>query len=304
MDRRVIDLAAPLRWLLVHLLVAPFRGPRSARAYAAIWTEQGSPLLVHGRALRQALADALPDRRVALGMRYGHPTIAAALDELGPVDELVVLPLYPQYASSSAGSALEAIYAELARREHVPSVRAVPPFWRDAGWLDAQAALGRDAVASADHVLFSYHSIPVRHVERAAPAGTPCARTDACCAAVPPWCYRAQCLDTTRRLAERLGLPRDRVTTSFQSRLGRDEWLGPSTVDTLRALGARGGTLAVFTPSFAADNLETIEEIGLEGARTFTAAGGRALLRVPCVNAEPAWVAAAARLAGGSDDDA
>jgi protoporphyrin/coproporphyrin ferrochelatase len=171
MDARVIDLPRPARWALVNLVVVPFRSAKSAHAYRSIWTEAGSPLMVHSRALEAALRAKLP-MPVALAMRYGRPSVADGLAALGEVERIVVAPMYPQYASSTAGAALEAVYGALAKRANIPAIRVLAPFFADPGWIDAQAALlPRDV----DHLLFSFHGLPERHVT----ANPGCEMTDA-----------------------------------------------------------------------------------------------------------------------------
>ena len=299
-DPRVLDIPAPLRWLLLNAVILPVRPAKSAEAYAAVWTEQGSPLLVHSRALTERLAAALgPEYRVALGMRYGNPSIASALDELlrEPVRELIVVPLYPQYASSSTGTALEVVHRELAGRWNVPAVRTVPAFFDQPGYLDAVASeaapLLRDF--APDHVLFSYHGLPERHIRKSECAPGHClAADDTCCATLDArntFCYRAQSFATTRGLIARLGLDAARTSTAFQSRLGRTPWIKPYTDEALASLAQSGvKRLAVFSPSFVADCLETLEEIAIRGDESFREAGGEALVLVPALNAAPSWV--------------
>lgn len=299
-DPRVLDIPGPLRWLLLNGVILRTRPARSAEAYAAVWMKDGSPLTVHTRALADALAGELgPEYRVALGMRYGAPSIASALDELlrAPVRELVVVPLYPQYASSSTGTALEVVHRELAHRWNVPAVRTVPPFFDHPGYLDdvasGAAPLLRDF--APDHVLFSYHGLPERHIRKSECAPGHCfAANDACCATLDArnaFCYRAQSFATTRSLVARLGLDPARTSTSFQSRLGRTPWIKPYTDEALVSLAQSGvKRLAVFSPSFVADCLETLEEIAIRGEETFRAAGGEALVLVPALNAAPTWV--------------
>ncbi len=310
MDPRVIDIPTPRRWLLVNLLIAPFRAPKSAAAYRAIWGADGSPLLANSRALEHAVAARLGGQlgaRVGLAMRYGRPSIAEGIAALGEVDRIVVVPLYPQYASSSTGTALEAVYAAVGRGLNVPRVEAIAPFFDDPGFLDAQAALARPVLAGADHVLFSFHSLPERQVKATAPS---CALTDLCCAPtegrVAPYCYRAQCLATARGLAARLverpvdAGPPVPWSVSFQSRLGREEWLKPATDLVIPALARQGvRRLVVLSPSFVADCLETVAELGIRGRAAFLAAGGEELRLVPCVNASEPWVAALSRAIGG-----
>lgn len=307
-DPRVIDLPAPLRWLLLNAVILPFRPRKSAEAYAKVWTEEGSPLLVHSRAFAEKLAAHLGDgHRVALGMRYGNPSIASALDELlrEPLRELVVFPLYPQYASSSSGTAVEAALRGIAKRWNIPPVRVAGAFFDHPAWLDAVAgdAAPRLAAFRPDHVLFSYHGIPERHVRKSeSEAGRCLSADDACCAALSArnaFCYRAQCFATTRALAPRLGLDPARVSTAFQSRLGRTPWVRPYADETIAAL-ARSGVrrLAVLAPSFVADCLETLEELEIRAAESFRNAGGEALMLVPSQNSSDAWVRAAAEILG------
>jgi ferrochelatase len=305
-DPRVIDLPAPARWLLVNGVIAPFRAPKSARAYAAIWTPEGSPLLVHSRSFADALQRRLGGGfRVALGMRYGAPRLAGALAELceAGVSRIVAFPLYPQFAESSTGTAIAAIQAAAAKRASRPPLAFVPAFFDDAGFVAAAASEARAAIqrAGCEHVLFSYHGLPERHVRAADSTRAHCLASAGCCDAPPgdvlARCYRAQCFATTRALAAALALPAERVTTAFQSRLGRDPWIQPWSDEELPRLAARGvKRLAVACPSFVADCLETLEEVGIRAREQWLALGGEALTLVPCVNASPAWVSAAAEL--------
>ncbi len=303
-DPRVIDLPAPLRFLLVNALIAPFRAPRSAAAYAKVWTKAGSPLLVHGQELASALRQHLPDVTIELAMRYGQPSIADALERLRDAghDRILVAPLYPQYASSSTGSTVEHVYREAARRWNTPFLQVLAPFYDDPGFLDAWAAIGRPVLERLrpEHVLFSYHGLPERHCTKSDDSGAHClVRADCCDAlvAVNRNCYRAQCFATTRGLRARLGLDETQSTITFQSRLGRTPWIRPYTDVELVELARRGvKRLAVFCPAFVADCLETLEEIGLRAQADFRAAGGETLELVPSLNASPAWVAALARL--------
>jgi ferrochelatase len=307
-DPRVIDIPAPLRWLLLNAFILPFRPRKSAEAYAKVWTPEGSPLLVHSRAFAAKLSARLGDGyRVALGMRYGNPSIASALDELlrEPLRELVVFPLYPQYASSSTGTAVEAALRALAPRWNIPPVRVAGAFFDHPAWLAAMTenAASRLAAFRPDHVLFSYHGLPERHIRKSECAPGHClAPGDACCAAIDArnaFCYRAQCFATTRALASRLGLDPARVSTAFQSRLGRTPWIKPYTDEALVELASMGvKRLAVFSPSFVADCLETLEEMEIRGAESFRAAGGESLQLIPALNSSDAWVGATAEILG------
>jgi ferrochelatase len=303
-DPRVIDVPAVGRWLLLNLFILPFRPRKSAEAYAKVWTEAGSPLLVHSLALRDRLRERLPGVPIELGMRYGRPSLGEALERLraATVERIVVAPLYPQYASSATGSSLEAVYREAARRWNVPSFAVVPPFYDDAAFLEAGVAVARPHLDAfrPDHVLFSFHGLPERQIRRSDETGTHCLASEACCAAVGPanrHCYRAQCFATARGLAAGLGLKADAWSVSFQSRLGRTPWIRPYTDVVLPELAQRGvRRVAVLCPAFVADCLETLEEIGLRARAQFREAGGEDLLLVPSLNAEPAWVEALLRL--------
>jgi ferrochelatase len=303
-DPRVIDLPGPLRFALVQGIVAPTRAGRSAEAYAKVWSERGSPLLVHSTALADAVRERLAGVPVVLAMRYGAPSLGSGLDALRDAgcDRLLVAPLYPQYASSSTGSSLERVYALAARRWNTPFVDALPPFFDDARFLDAFAAVGRpvlDALAP-EHVLFSYHGLPERHCRKSDPTGAHCFASEDCCEVqvdANRSCYRAQCVATTRGLCARLGLDERTSSLAFQSRLGRTPWIRPYTDEVVPAL-ARSGVrrLAVFCPSFVADCLETLEEIGMRARDDFRAAGGEELVLVPSLNAHASWVEGLAAL--------
>lgn len=303
-DPRVIDINALGRFLLLNLIILPFRPRKSAEAYEKIWTADGSPLLFHTRVFTERLQAALPaDRyRVDYAMRYGQPSIPSRVEAMlsQSVDNLVILPMYPQYASASTGSSLECVFKVLAGRWNVPPVKVVAPFFGDPGFLEAVASAGRPQLASLspDHVLFSYHGLPERQIRKSETLEGHCLKADdACCAALSfknQYCYRAQCFETSRQLAARLQLAPGRYSTAFQSRLGRTPWIKPYTDLVVQELARQGKKrLLVFEPSFTADCLETLEEIGLRASASFLEAGGEKLVLVPALNADPAWVAAA-----------
>lgn len=305
-DPRVLDIGAVGRWLLLNLVILPLRPAKSAAAYRKVWRSDGSPLLAHSRALAAAVAERMgPTWQVELAMRYGKPPLADSLTRLraAGVDDIVVLPLYPQYAASSTGSTLEAIYAGTAERWVVPNLTVVPPFYDDAGYLDAFAAVGRPVLAetSYDHILFSFHGLPERQVVKTDDTGAHCLRSATCCdhmVAANRNCYRAQCYATARGLAARLGLAADAWSVSFQSRLGRTPWIHPYTDVVFNELAAQGKKrLAVFCPAFVADCLETLEEIGIRGREQWEGLGGERLTLVPSLNDSPAWSDAVATLA-------
>ena len=300
-DPRVLDMHPVGRWLLLNAIILPFRPKRSAEAYRRVWdgpAGPGSPLMVHSQALAGALAERLPNHRVELAMRYGEPSIGRQMERLQAdgCERVVAVPLFPQYASSTTGTALERVYREAAHRWNTPHITVVPPFFDHPRFIGAVAATARPALDALgpDHILMSFHGLPERHVHRSDATGAHCLRRDDCCASVGTAnraCYRAQCFATARAVATELGLSPTDYTVAFQSRLGRLPWIGPHTDKQILEL-ARGGArrLAVMCPSFVTDCLETLEEIGLAGAEQFREAGGEVLELVPCVNARPEWV--------------
>ncbi len=305
-DARVLDIPALGRWLLLHLVILPLRPRRSAAQYRKVWTDEGSPLLVHARALARGLQARLPDVTVITAMRYGNPSMRAMADDIvrAGADHVVLVPMFPQHASASTGTALQRAFAELGKMARVPNVSVVPEMFDDDSFIDAVCARFDDVTRgiSYDHVLFSYHGLPVRQVQRVAAPGHTCAGTaDAsCCDALSSnnaSCYRAQAMATTRLVAAQLGLGAAAHSTAFQSRLGRAQWLLPNTEDAIEQL-VKGGVkdLVVLCPSFVADCLETVEEIGVRAREQFTRLGGRTLTLVPCINAHPLWVEGLARL--------
>jgi len=308
-DPMVIDIHPVARWALLNLIILPFRPAKSAAAYQEIWREEGSPLMIHSVEFADALATKLAQtHKVVLGMRYGQPSLAKALTELDEagVDEIVVLPLYPQYAMSSTGTALAALYEDAAQRSIVPAFSVLPDFYEHPGYLDAAAAAiaeGREAF-KPDHILFSYHGLPERHVKKADRSGTHCLANDSCCDTITPAnrsCYRAQCFATTRGLISRLELSEPEYSQGFQSRLGRTPWIQPFTDELLEELAQNGvKRLLVSCPSFVADCLETLEEIGIRAKESFIEAGGEDLMLVPCLNDDPAWVDVAAGMIQGN----
>ncbi len=303
-DPRVIDIPAVGRWLLLNLFILPFRPAKSAAAYRKIWTSAGSPLAIHTRDLARAVADKLGagdgnfGYEVEWAMRYGKPSIPEALDRLRRrgVEKLTLLPLYTQYASSSGGSTLEAVYRELGKRWNVPDVETVPPFYDRAGFLDAFEKVAAPVLEESrpDHVLFSFHGLPERQIRKSDETGAYCFSSESCCDAMVPanrHCYRAQSYFTARALAKKLRLPDGGFTVSFQSRLGRTPWIRPYTDVVIPELARKGiKRLAVLVPSFVADCLETLEEIGLRAKESFVESGGESLTLVPSLNAHPAWV--------------
>ena len=305
-DPRVLDIPAPARWLLLNAVILPFRPKKSAEAYEKVWTEEGSPLLVFTEALVDKLQVALGDGyHVTYGMRYQSPSIASAVDRLEAAGcrQIVLLPQFPQYASASGGSATQRALEVIGGLRNVPDVRTVGPFFDHPGFLDAAAGIARPLLDdfAADHVLFSYHGLPEKQVIKSDRSGDWCLQNSWCCDSLNEknaFCYRAQCFATTRGLMARLGLDGASATTTFQSRLAGQKWIEPYTDKELPKLYATGvRRLAVLTPSFTADCLETIEEIGIRGRKQWEELGGEAFLLIPCVNADDGWVATVAEMA-------
>ncbi|MBC8134052.1 MAG: ferrochelatase [Deltaproteobacteria bacterium] len=304
-DPRVLDINAVGRWALLNLIILPFRPRKSAAAYQKIWTKRGSPLLTNSEDLVTAVRARLGTGwAVELGMRYQNPSFESALDKLraAGADRVVVFPLYPQYSASSTGSSVEEVFRLAGQPWVTPTLSFVEPFYDDAAFIDAFASQGRGILETerADHVLFSFHGLPERHMRKADATGKHCLASANCCDSIVPanrHCYRAQCFATARALAARLSLPEGKSSVSFQSRLGRTPWIRPYTDIVLLQLAAQGKKrVVVFCPAFVADCLETLEEIGIRGQHDFIAAGGERLTLVPSLNASPAWADAVVQL--------
>ncbi|MDX1499830.1 MAG: ferrochelatase [Woeseiaceae bacterium] len=287
-DPRVVELPRPLWWLILNGFILPFRPARSARAYNKIWTDAGSPLLIHCEQIRDAVerkvsAHLAGNVHVALGMSYGQPSIGSALESLHARNarRIVVLPLYPQYSGTTTGSVFDAVTRALSERRWVPELRFINHYHDANGYIGALAASVRDywdRHGRGDRLLLSFHGVPRATLE----SGDP---------------YHCQCRKTARLLAEALELGDDDWIVAFQSRVGRAEWLRPYTDETVAMLGSEGvGTLDVVCPGFAADCLETLEEIAIQNAELFAEAGGGELRYVPALNVRDDHVAFLSRL--------
>lgn len=290
-DPRVIDLPAPLRYLLLYCFILPFRPKTSSHAYQAIWTDKGSPLLRNSQKLVAKLALRLENTcQVAIGMRYGHPSIAEALDSLSHCESLTILPLYPQFSSAASGSTIEKVLHLVASKTTQPSIKLIRDFYQHPGFIEAQAELIRPYLATHDYILFSYHGVPERHLLR---SGCKPVCQKACPAITEKnqACYKAQCYETTRAIAGKLGLEPERYSVSFQSRLGKTPWIQPFTDFVLPELAHKGvKRIAITCPSFVADCLETLEEIGLRARSQWKNSGGEELTLIPCLNDNDHWV--------------
>lgn len=302
MDGRVIDVPPLLRNLLVRGIILQTRPKKSAKAYAKIWWEEGSPLIV----ISERFADKVKKHTelpVVLGMRYGSGSIKEGLQQLADqnVDEVLLVPLYPHYAMSSYETVV--VKAMEDQQKYFPKMRmtTMPAFYRSPDYIKVlgdSIAEGLEGFAY-DHVLFSYHGIPERHIRKSDPTKFHCKIDGSCCSinsVAHHTCYRHQCYDTTELVKAYLGLPDDKVSSSFQSRLAGDPWLKPYTDYEFERLAKEGKTkLAVITPAFVSDCLETLEEIAMEGEEEFKEAGGEEFKHIPCLNDRDQWVALMAK---------
>ncbi|MCK0144236.1 ferrochelatase [Arenibacter sp. F26102] len=297
MDERVIDVPRWLRNIIVRGIILQTRPKKSAEAYKKIWWEEGSPLVV----ISERFADKVNEQSeipVALGMRYGSMTIKKALDQLHKkgVDEVLLVPLYPHYAMSSYETVV--VKTMEVREEFFPKmeITTLPAFYKNTDYIEVLSKSIAEGLKGFeyDHILFSYHGIPERHIRKSDPTKFHCKIDDNCCktnSVAHHTCYRHQCYEMTEKVKENLGLSNDKVSLSFQSRLPNDPWLKPYTDFEFERFGKEGiKRLAVITPAFVADCLETLEEIAMEGKHQFQEAGGEDYKHIPCLNANEAWV--------------
>jgi protoporphyrin/coproporphyrin ferrochelatase len=305
MDPFVIDIPALARWALVHLLILPRRPQASAEAYRKIWISRGSPLLYHTRDLTQKVASLLgPLIPVRFGMRYGSPSLETAIEELhqSGVNQITALPLYPQYSLAATESSVVELKRVIGERHPEVALRILPAFYADPGFVRSFVESAREALKDFrhDHIVFSFHGLPERHVKKTDATGAHCLASSDCCARIDERnrdCYRAQCFHSAREIAAGLGLKAADYSIGFQSRLGRTPWIKPYTDLLYPELAARGvKRIAVLSPSFVADCLETLEEIQLRGREQFIACGGEDLKLVPSLNSRDDWAQAVAKL--------
>ena len=276
-DKRVVDTSRLLWRPLLRGVILPIRSPRVAKLYQSVWMEEGSPLMVYSRRQQQALAARLPDTPVALGMSYGSPSLASAVDDLlaQGVEHIVVLPLYPQYSCSTVAAVWDELARILAKKRAIPGISFIRDYAEHPDYIHALAASVRASFAvhgEPDLLLLSYHGIPQRYANQGDD-------------------YPQRCRDTTRELVSALGLPPERVMMTFQSRFGREPWLTPYTDETLKMLGEKGTKhIQVLCPGFAADCLETLEEIAVQNREIFLEAGGKQYEYIPALNADAAHI--------------
>ena len=305
MDRRVLDAPLPVRWCVVNLAILPSRPKQSAEAYKKIWTKQGSPLVATSRNVQRDLQSRLGERvPVVLAMRYQSPNIDSAIASLRlrGVTDLLVFPLFPHYAMSSFETA--AVRAQEIAEKNAPEMKLkiTAPYYNHPEYIAALAASASSFLEKDyDHLLFSFHGLPERHLRRSDTTGAHCLKTPDCCETPSPahnTCYRAQCFATVRAFVEAAGVPEGKYSVAFQSRLGRDPWLKPYTDFEIPRLAKEGvKKMLVICPAFVSDCLETLEEIAMRGRDLFIEAGGSEFSAIPCMNEHPRWMEALEKMA-------
>jgi len=296
MDKYVIDVPFILRALLVRGIILQTRPKKSAEAYARIWTDEGSPLIVISKKMHKKV-ESLVDIPVALAMRYGTITILKGLQELHDkgVNEVLLFPLYPQHAMASTTTIL--VLAEELRAKHFPEMKftTVPAFYNKPDYIQALANSIKKHLDAFeyDHLLFSYHGIPKRHIRKTDITKSHCKIDGSCCNTPSPaheFCYRHQCYETTKQVVNMLGIPEGKYSQTFQSRLAGDKWLTPYTDVEVNKMPEKGiKKLAVVTPAFVSDCLETLEEIAMEANHEFKVHGGQEFMAIPCMNDDDEW---------------
>ena len=297
MDERVIDISKILRTFLVKGIILNTRPKKSAKAYKKIWWEEGSPLIVLSKRLQKSVQKKI-SIPVELAMRYGNPSIEEGIKNLvnQGVNEIILIPLYPQFAMATTETIL--VLAEEVRSQNHPNVSftVLPPFYNHPDYIRVLSESIQENLKGKEweHLLFSYHGIPERHIRKSDVTKSHCKIDKSCCqtsSKAHKYCYRHQCYETTRQVAEYLELKEGTFSTSFQSRLGLDPWLRPYTDQTVAKFAKKGlKKMAIATPAFVSDCLETLEEIGMEAAEDFEEKGGEKLYVIPCINDRPDWV--------------
>jgi len=297
MDGRVIDVAWPLRRFIVGMILIN-RPKESAHAYQSVWTPEGSPLVVTSRRVQSLLQQRVPVP-VELAMRYQNPSVPDVVRKLARqgVTELFLLPLFPHYAMSSYETAVVWVQENVRKLAPQMKLTVQPPYYNHPDYIAALGAVSADAVkGDFDHLLISFHGVPERQIKKSDPTKSHCLAVPDCCEVASPaheFCYRAQCFRTAKLLAQNLGLPREKWSVAFQSRLGKDPWLQPFTDMELERLAQSGvKKMLIMSPAFVSDCLETIEELGIRGKESFLQAGGESYTLIPCLNEHPMWIAA------------
>lgn len=298
MDKRVIDIPFISRWLLVNLIIAPFRAPKSAKIYRKLWEERGSPLMFHGEDVKEKLQRRLGDAyQVELAMRYQNPSISSVLEKFRkvPFEKLIIVPLFPQYASATNGSVHDKVMEVVKNWQVIPEITFSGPFFYREKFIRGFADNARRNMENRefDHVVFSYHGLPERQIHKAA-FNNFCQLSEKCCSkytSLNRYCYRAQCFETSRLLAEKLKINKEDYTVCFQSRLGKDPWIQPYAEDVIKNLAEQGKkSILAFSPAFVADCLETTVEVGEEFEEMFLEHGGKHWQLVESLNSNDIWV--------------
>lgn len=297
-DERVLDLPAPLRFALLEGIILRTRPKKSAHAYASIWQPEGSPLVITSRSVRKKLAASLgAETPVYLAMRYGNPSIASVVAQMAAdgVTEVLLFPQYPHYAMSSWETVVVKVFEERTKLAPGMQLTTVQPFFQDADYIEALYQVTAPYLSQPhDHLLFSYHGIPERHLRKGDSSKAHCTLVADCCSTCSPahaTCYKAQVLATTRALVARAGIAPEKHSVSFQSRLAGEPWLSPFTDYELKRLPQVGKKrLLIICPAFVADCLETIEEISEEGRDDFMAAGGESFQQISCLNDQKPYI--------------
>ena len=298
MDERVIDKPYLLRTLLVKGIIVPFRAKNSAEAYSKIWTKEGSPLIAISKQLQKAVQQNFKEP-VELVMRYQHPAAESILNKLHTenpqLKEILLLPLYPHYAMSSYETAVEDIRQRHKKKKYTSILKTIKPFYNNEQFIYALSESIRPYLKdNYDKILFSYHGLPERHILKGDVTGHHCLQVNRCCHIDSPahkFCYRHQTITTTELVSKTLNIPPEKVEQTYQSRLGKDPWLLPSTQERLPQLPAEGiKKLLVVCPAFVSDCLETLEEIAMQAKESFLNAGGESFVFIPCMNTQPLWV--------------
>lgn len=299
MDGRVIDIPPVQRAMLVKGIIVPFRGPKSAKLYKEIWSDTtGSPLMHYSIIQRDLLQKRLGDEyHVELAMRYQNPSIESALNKLklAKADSIRIVSLFPQYASATTGSVMEKVMQIVSKWQTIPDISFINSFHGDEKMIAVFAKNGaKYKPEEYDHVLFSFHGLPQRQLVKGDDSGKHCLKVDDCCKVLNDnnkFCYSAQCYNTAHLIAEKLGLPKDKFTVCFQSRLGKDPWAQPYTSRVLEDQAKKGAKrLLVFCPAFVADCIETVHEVSVEYAEEFHALGGEHVQLVESLNDDPLWI--------------
>ena len=295
-DPRVIDINPIGRFFLVNFIIVPFRAPKSAKIYKELWTKDGSPIMIYGESVKEKLQKGLGDKfDVELAMRYKNPglnDVCARMEKRG-YEKIIILPLFPQYASASTGSAIDKAMKLISKWWVIPEIKIISQFYDNEDYLNCVIEQSKKYnLDEYDHILFSYHGLPERQVDKVYSDGKPC-KDHKCEEEINNdngYCYKATCYATTRMLAEKLNLTKERYTVCFQSRLDKD-WLEPFSDKVVEEWAKKGAKkLLVFSPAFVADCLETTVEIGIEYQKIFKDNGGEKVQLVESLNDHPMWI--------------